>query len=250
MIKVTIHSHAKEKFMITELPRAEVIAFGARNKAGYLLEQFGYTMELAKAEGEALAELLPKGYLAEVAAAAEEVRKAQGNRLLTGEETKGATQKLNELIRKSKVWRRTIVSRAQRAKKLGKKIPDALLRSDGIDGVPRILAQMEKMIRLVEANEASLPGARLGSLIAEGKALAEGIGAIDAEQEVKKLKTLPDAVSNFYYYKGLLLVGLKVMNDAGRELHVSDPAAASKYNLSILYRNVHRKRKAGKSGSD
>jgi hypothetical protein len=43
--------------MITEMTKTEVTEIGARNRASYLLEQYGYTMGLAKMDGDALSEL-------------------------------------------------------------------------------------------------------------------------------------------------------------------------------------------------
>ena len=235
--------------MITELTKAEVTEIGARNRASYLLEQYGYTMGLAKMDGDALAELLPAGYLDEVAAEADEVSSSRKDKTLAAEESKGSTQQVNDLIRQAKVWRRTVVARAQRAKKLGKKVPDALLSSDSVTGVPNIAAQMEKMLKLVEANADNLPGTSLKPILTEGQTIVDGIKAIDADQEVKKLKSLPEAVRNFYYHTGLLFTGIKVINDAGRELHAHDPSAAAKYNLSILYRNTHKKKSAAKQAA-
>ena len=235
--------------MITEMTKADVTELGARNRAGYLLEQYGYTMGLAKLEGDALIELLPNGYLDELAGEADEVSSSRKDKALAAEESKGSTQQVNDLLRQAKIWRRTIVARAQRAKKLGKNIPAALLTSDGVTGVPGIAAQMEKMLKLAEANAANLPGTSLKPILSEGQTLVDGIKAIDGEQEVKKLKSLPEAVRNFYYHKGLLFIGIKVVNDAGRELHAHDPSASAKYNLSILYRNTHKKKSAAKDAA-
>src|SRR4030042_7006616 len=88
----------------------------------------------------------------------------------------------------------------------------------------------------------SLNGPHLDSMIEEGKSLAGKIKAVDAEQEVRRLKNLPDAVKQFHYKKGLLFIGLKVINEAGRELHADNPTDAAKYNLSIVYRNMGKKK--------
>ncbi len=66
-------------------------------------------------------------------------------------------------------------------------------------------------------------------------------------QEVKRLSTLPAKVRDYYAAKGRLYVGLKVINDAGHELHASDADAAGRYNLKILHR---RGTKAGDKPSD
>jgi hypothetical protein len=142
-----------------------------------------------------------------------------------------------------------VIVSAKRAKKLGKNIPETLLKAVGVTGVPGIAAQLDTMLKLVEANAANLLATGLKPILAAGQSLVDGIKAIDAEQEVKRLKALPEAVRNFYYHKGLLYIGLKVINDAGRELHAHDPSAAAKYNLSILYRNAHKKKSAAKDAA-
>jgi len=247
---LSFQKHKEVQIMITEMTKAEVTEIGARNRASYLLEQYGYTMGLAKLEGSALTDLLPKGYLDEVAATFEEVNSSRKDKVLAAEESKGSTQQVNDLLRQAKVWRRTIVHRAQRSKKLGKSVPDGLLTSDGITGVPGISTQLDKMVKLVEANQSNLPGTSLSPLIAEGQTLVQSIKAIDGDQEVKRLKSLPDAVRNFYHQKGLLYIGLKVINDAGRELHANNPSAAAKYNFSILYRNTHKKKNTSKEAAN
>jgi hypothetical protein len=224
-----------------------VIELGSRNRAGYILEQYGYTMGLAKLDGNALADLLPKGYLDEVANVADELRAAFKQKELSAKESKGSTEKVNELLRDAKVWRRAIVSRATRAKRLGEKIPDALLKADNVNGVAGVSSQMDKMLKLVEVNAGSLPGTDVKALIKEGAALAQSIRLLDADHEVKRLKSLPESVKEFYYAKGLLYTGIKVINDAGRELHAGDPSSSSKYNLTILYRHTGRKKKAASS---
>ncbi|MBN2353826.1 MAG: hypothetical protein JXD23_14730 [Spirochaetales bacterium] len=228
--------------MITELEKDQVIEIGSRNRAGYLVEQAGYTLGLAKQDGEALEELLPNGYLNEVTKAAGKVSEAYKDRTLSAEESKDAAEEVNRLFRRAKVWRRAIVNRASRAGRMGKKIPDDLLKIGNPKTVPAVVSLLEQMVKLAEANSASLHGANLESMIEEGRTLAKNIKAIDAEQEVRRLKNLPDAVKQFHYEKGLLFIGVKVINEAGRELHAGSPTDAAKYNLSILYRNTGKKK--------
>jgi hypothetical protein len=230
--------------MITKMAKADIIELGVRNRAGYLLEQCGYTMGLAKLDGSALADLLPAGYLDEVVQVADEVRVAYKKKELAMEESKSSTEHVNELVRQAKIWRRAIVCRALRAKRLGEEIPDGLLKTENPSGVAGISVQIEKMLKLAEANAGSLPGTDVKALIKEGETLAKNIAALDSEQAVNLLKNKPDAVKDFCYEKGLLYIGIKVINDAGRELHAGDPTAAAKYNLSILYRQTGKKKAA------
>jgi hypothetical protein len=52
----------------------------------------------------------------------------------------------------------------------------------------------------------------------------------------------PDEVKQFHYEKGLLFIGLKVINEAGRELHADNVTDAAKYNLAIMYGNTSKKK--------
>ena len=228
--------------MITELGKDQVTEIGSRNRAGYLVEQAGYTLNLAKQDGEALEDLLPNGYLNEVTKAANKVSEAYKDRTLSAEESKDAAEEVNKLFRQAKVWRRAIVNRALRANRMGKKMPDDLLKIGNPRTVPDVVSLLEQMVKLAEANAAGLHGNNLDSLIEEGKTLAKQIKAIDAEQEIRRLKNLPDAVKQFHYEKGLLFTGIKVINEAGRELHADSPTDAAKYNLSILYRSASKKK--------
>jgi hypothetical protein len=67
--------------------------------------------------------------------------------------------------------------------------------------------------------------------------------------EIKRIKALPTTVRDFYYEKGLLYLGLKAINEAGRELHADSKAEAAKYDLSILYRNTSKKKPAREASS-
>jgi hypothetical protein len=77
--------------MLTKKPKEEVISIGVRNRASYLLEQYGYTMGVAKLDGNSLVNIMPAGYLDEVDQCAERVREATKNKSLAAAESKGKT---------------------------------------------------------------------------------------------------------------------------------------------------------------
>ncbi|MDI7270101.1 MAG: hypothetical protein QME96_19100, partial [Myxococcota bacterium] len=95
-------------------------------------------------------------------------------------------------------------------------------------------------------------GKNAQALLDEGVRLQAALATADAAQEVKRLSTLPAKVRDYYAAKGRLYVGLKVINDAGHELHASDADAAGRYNLKILYRRGTKAgttdKPAGKAG--
>ncbi len=228
--------------MITKQSRSSVIELGSRNNGGYLLEQYGFTIGLARLDGTALADLLPDGYLDEVQQAADEVHAARKQKALVAEESKNSTENVNRILRESKVWRRTMVSCATKARRMGEDIPDGLLKADNLQGVAAVSRRMDEMVKLAEASQDVLHGKTIKALVKEGQELCVKIGEVDSEHDLKRLKELPEAVQNFYYQKGLLYIGIKVINDAGRQLHAGNPTSAAKYNLSILYRNTGKKK--------
>lgn len=93
-----------------------------------------------------------------------------------------------------------------------------------------------------EASLSLLGAAKAQQLLDEAKAALAALSQADTEQEVARLASLPAAVREFYATKGLLYVGLKIINDAGQELHAEDPGAAGVYNLSILHRRAGKKK--------
>lgn len=221
--------------MITTLPQDELLELGARHRADYLAEQAGYTLELAAKDGAPLAALLPKNYLTEMKEALAKLTEALQDKALMAEESKNATGAQNEAYARGKVWRRRVMYRCRRAARMGTKMPDELTKPGDVRSVPALSGQLDRMIKLLESVITS-SSTENAALIKEGLAISQTLKTADAAQELKCLKELPDAVKAFYLQKGTLYVGLKVINDAGRELHAESPEQASAYNLSILRR--------------
>ena len=221
--------------MITTLPHDELLELGARHRADYLVEQSGYTLGLAAKDGAPLAALLPKGYLTEMKEAQQKLTEALKDKALMAEESKNATGAQNEAFAKAKVWRRKAMYRSRRAARMGTKMPEELTKPGDVRSVPALAGQLDRMVKLLESVITS-NSTENAVLIKEGAALTVTLKTADAAQELKRLKELPDAVKGFYLQKGTLYVGLKVINDAGRELHAENPEQATVYNLSILRR--------------
>lgn len=225
--------------MITTLPQDELLELGTRHRADYLVEQAGYTLGLAAQDGAPLAALLPKGYLAEMKEAQAKLSAALKDKALTAEESKNATGAQNQAFAKAKVWRRKVMYRCRRAARMGTKMPEELTRPADARSVPALSGQLDRMVKLLESSGGD------AALVKEGAALTVALKTADAAQELKRLKELPDAVKGFYLQKGTLYVGLKVINDAGRELHAESPQEASVYNLDILLKRGRNHRKEG-----
>jgi hypothetical protein len=81
-------------------------------------------------------------------------------------------------------------------------------------------------------------GPGIEPLLEQGRALQAALAAADATQEQARLAALPDKVRDHFAAKGALYLGLKILNDAARELHADDAAAAARFNLKILYRKA------------
>jgi len=225
--------------MITEQPRDEVIAAGARHPGENLIEQGGYTSGIAASEGPALAGLLPAGYLNDVKSVIEQVREKLKDREFGGQEAKFATRDQNAAMRRAKQWMRKAVRRARRAEQMGKKVPDILLVMPNEKRITDVAKRMDQAVNEFEKNLAAFPGGDNAAVLAEGKSIAKMFLEADATQEIKRLKELPEKVRDYYYLKGLLYTGLKVINEAGHELHLDDPVAAAKYSMKILYRGAN-----------
>ena len=222
--------------MITELPRQELVAMGARLRLAYLIEQAGYTLGLASCDGEPLAGLLPPGFLDEARLVLDQLSSARGDRVLIEAEAKDARRVHVQAFAEAKVWRRTVTRRATLARRLGKTLPDGLVKISSVHTPQALAVQVLNMVDLAEANLGQLTGTGWQELIAQGRALASALQSADATQELKRYSQLPTAVANFYEQKGILYVGLKAINDAGQALHAGNTARSSQYNLAILYR--------------
>ncbi len=227
--------------MITEKSREELIAIGAQHRAANLVQQAGYTLGIAAEEEEEIEEVLEDPALVEdVAAARDNVKASMADRELMEQESREHTKRQNEAVRGVKVWRRKAVARAKRAARRGKDIPQELLLIGSARSVPDLIAQLTIMLALFEAHLADLGGARAQALLEEGKTLLIELGGADAAQEVALLASLPEKVRDFYAAKGLLYLGIKLINDGGHELHADSPKEAAKYNMKILYRRGRR----------
>jgi hypothetical protein len=224
--------------VITRLATPELIAIGGRYRAAYLVQQAGYTLGIAAADGEALAALLPANYLDEVTRARDDVDQARQDKTIAAVEAKQATGTQNDHVRALKVWRRKVVSRAQRALRAGAILPTELTHIGQVRSVPALLEAASKTLGLLAQQTAALDEVAPGTqpLIDEGRALYQGLDQADSAQERKRTADLPAAVAAFYAKKGELYTGLKIINDAGHELFAHDVQAAAKYNLSILHR--------------
>ena len=228
--------------MITEKSTEELVELGAKLRVDYLIEQAGYTLGIAAADESALSELLPEEYLNEVSELRDELSAARSDKALTAEEAKDATHRQNVSAAEAKVWRRKAMRRASRAMRIGHPMPDGLLRLGRVRTVPALAGQLEEMTGLLQEYLTKMPGKNTQQLLDEGKALADALRTADATQELKRLKELPEKFRVFYERKGQLYIGLKVINDAGCELHADDPKAAGMYNLAILHRRGSKKR--------
>lgn len=222
--------------MITELSRRELIYKGARCRLGFLRDQAGYTLGLAAQEGQPLEDLLPTGYVKEVQVLVDSLVAAEQDKVLMHADAKEATSAHHSTQAQAKIWKRKVAWRAARAARLGKTVPDALLRIPQARNGPELAVQVTDKLKLLEANKDAMPGTGVDDLIAEGQTLAANLQSVDADQEIKRFSALPNAVQEFYCQKGLLYTALKVINDAAQELHAGDPVTASRFNLNILHR--------------
>ena len=223
--------------MITELSREELIEMGAGLRTPYLLQQAGYTLGIAAEEEDEIEGILEEPTLVEeITAARDQVKAATGDRELMEQEAKDLTHRQNAKLVEAKVWRRKVVARAKRAKRRGKKIPEVLTVVGAGSSVPDLTAQVTAMTATMTTMLPALGGARAQALLTEGQTILTELSQADSDQEVARLSTLPQKVADFYAAKAILLTGIKLINDAGQELHADDHAQAARFNLKILHR--------------
>jgi hypothetical protein len=228
--------------MITTMPKKELIELGERYRAQYLVEQAGYTLGIAAAEGEVMSDLLPDNFLLEAAAARDSVNFALKDKTLMAEEAKDAKSSEVSAFTAGKVWRRRAVGRSKRAARLGKSIPDGLLKIGRTTNSASFVSRLKEMVELFEQNLTSMPGKDAPKLLSDGKELLLTLSAADTDKNVKRIKEMPTAVQDFYEQKGILYIALKIINDAGQELYADDANAAGLYNLQILHRRGSRRK--------
>ena len=226
--------------MITTHSVSELAKTGQRFRASYLVQQAGYTLSIAAADGAALSVLLPANYVDQVTQARDDVDRARQDRANIEAESKHATNEQNSQMRAAKVWLRKAVKRSLRAQRQGGKIATELTQIGRAQTVPATLQQVSKLLGMLASHTTVLDsvGPATQPLIDEGQQIYTTLQQADAEQERTRTAALPATVAAFYARKGELYLGLKVINDAGHELHANDLQAAAAYNLSILYRHA------------
>ena len=231
--------------MITTVSREELARIGAGYRAAYLVQQAGYTLGVAAAEEEAIEAIVEDPQLVEdVTAARAQVESATKDRDLMAAESKALTGGQRAKLHEAKVWRRQVAKRASRVRRQGQvSVPVSLATIGAFGGVPEALTNVNTTIGLMEANLALLGGESARALMETGRRLYTELGSADASQEQARLAGLPVKVQDFYAAKGLLYLGIKVLNDAGQELHAGSAEHAAKYNMKILYRSGARPKK-------
>jgi len=224
--------------MKIDLTHDQLVELGSRYRSSYLMEQYGYTNGLSVAEGAPFAALLPANFLAETKTVADRVVVFMNDKTLLETDVRDATQAQNKALQQSKVWRRKVAMRAMSAKRLGAGVPDELCLMTQAKTVPAMSIQMDAMIKLLTAHAALLAGPDIQQLVNDGRTLMTTLKTVDADQELKRLKSLPDKVQDFYEAKGTLYLCLKTINDAGQSLHADRPELAHRFNLKIMHRHA------------
>jgi len=103
--------------MITTRSANDLAKTGQHYRASYLVQQAGYTLGIAAADGPALAALLPANFVEQVTQARNDVDQAHKDKHNAAAESRHATTTQNTQLRAAKVWRRKAIKRAQRAQR-------------------------------------------------------------------------------------------------------------------------------------
>jgi hypothetical protein len=226
--------------MITTISQEELMAMGSRYRTDHLDEQADYTLGLVSRDGTSLISLLPKGYITEIKDSQGRLIRAMQDSEVSEADLQGAAALENAAFAIAKLWRFKVLHRCRRAASLGWPMPQELVREDRAKTVPDVIVLMENMTKQLENYQEYL-APDTESLLALGQELSAVLREAEADQVIKTFQDLPETVKEFYRNKGLLYVGLKVINEAGRELHAGDPEKAAQYNFNILRGNQEKK---------
>jgi hypothetical protein len=212
--------------MSTATETARFITIGMRFRAPYLVQQAGYTLGIAAAEGEPLAALCPAGHLVKTTQLRDDVDKATQDKTVRAAEAKQTTVTQNEHMRAATVWIRKVGKRCQSALQLGITLPPELTRTSSPTTVPGMLEQMNKTLALLGQHSAAMDslGPATAPLIEQGRTLMQTLQQADTAQEQARAFDLPASVATFYAKKGELYTALKIINNAGHANH--HPGAA------------------------
>ncbi len=224
--------------MSTATESARLAAIGMRFRSPYLVQQAGYTIGVAFAEGAPLAELLPEGHLAKTTQLRDDVDKAAQDKTVRAAEAKQTTATQNQHMHEATVWNRKVGKRCQSAIQLNLTLPPELTRTSSPSTVPGMLEQMNKTLALLGQHSAAMDalGPATQPLIDQGRALMQTLQKADSTQEQARALDLPASVAAFCVKKGELYTALKIINNAGHELYAHDLPSAARFNLSILHR--------------
>jgi hypothetical protein len=215
--------------MITTLDKKRVIAIGTRHRASCLLEQYGYTMGLARREGLAMEEILPLGYLDEVDACADYMDARRKNTAWEETETDAA-------LRAAREWRQAVVCFGRFARRSGARLPEGLIKP-GRAAAPAACAQeLQCLIALLDERSEEFPGSTLPSFLAEGRLLYEWLALLASGRQ--KRPRLTEEARELQYAKGLLYIGVRGITDMGRVLHRGDAVGAAQYHMFLLHRRT------------
>ena len=144
--------------MITTHSANDLAKIGQRHRASYLVQQAGYTLGIAAADGAALTALLQANFLDQVTQARNDVDQARQDKTNLEAESKHATTAQNTQLRAAKVWVRKAVKRSQRAQRQGAEVADELTQVGRSQTVPAVLEQVSQMLALLRSHAADLDG--------------------------------------------------------------------------------------------
>lgn len=226
--------------MSTTPDTAKLVAIGSRFRARYLVQQAGYTLGIAAAEGPNLAALLPTSHLEKTTKLRDDVNAALEDKAIRAAESKHATTLQNEQMHAATVWIRRVGKRCQNAAHLGVAMPADLIRVGSSATVPGMLEQLTRTLALLGEQSAAMNsvGPPTQTLIDEGRTLLLALQQADTTQERARSFDVPAAVETFLAKKGELYIALKIIHNAGHELYAHDLISAAKFNMSILHRRA------------
>lgn len=139
--------------MITELPQESLLEAGWRYRGGNLVEQAGYTLELARSLGPQFEAALPEGLLRETENVRDRVAQALRDRGVTAAEARDSTRVQNDTLRRVREWMRKKSALGRMAARSGAAVPEPLSTiGPSVRSVPKAMEALERDLGLLGSN--------------------------------------------------------------------------------------------------
>ncbi|MCE9582458.1 MAG: hypothetical protein K8T20_08200 [Planctomycetes bacterium] len=218
--------------------KAEELETGRRMLTESLLEQAGYTMELARSEAALLAPFgVTKATLDSAKELCGKISAGREDRAVASIDSQSSAAAQNEAFAKAKTWLRRAVLLGKAAYDGDHHIVDEFTKGgDPGSSVKKLTGRLKDVLGALKTDKKRAAAFGItDAFLKTGADLLATLESTDATQETKHAN-LPKGTEQLYLNKARLYFILKQINRLGGAAHIEDRTLAERYNLDILYR--------------